>query len=103
MANQIAQGDQYSIAMKIKLNGEPVDDVSKVEKVEITLHNKTKLYPEEVTFSNGLFFFPITQEETFSLPRIVEAQVRIKFKNDETHTSPTEQVDVIRSLSKEIL
>lgn len=102
MTNQISQGDQYSIAMAIKFNGEPLD-VDKVEKVEITLHNKTKLYPEEVGFSNGLFLYPITQEETFSLPRIVEAQVRVKFKNADVFTSPTEQIDVIRSLSKEIL
>lgn len=102
MTNQISQGDQYSIAMAIKFNGEPVD-IHNVEKVEITLHNRTKLYPEEVAFSDGVFLYPVTQEETFSLPRIVEAQVRIKFKNANVYTSPTKQVDVIRSLSKEIL
>lgn len=102
MTNQISQGDQYHIAMAIKFNGETVD-MSKVEKVEITLHNKTKLYPEEITYSDGVFLYPITQEETFPLPRIVEAQVRVKFKNTDVFTSPTEQIDVIRSLSKEIL
>lgn len=102
MANQISQGDQYHISMAIKFNGETVD-ISKVEKVEITLHNKTKLYPEEITYSDGVFLYPITQEETFLLPRIVEAQVRVKFKNTDVFTSPTEQIDVIRSLSKEIL
>ena len=102
MTNQISQGDQYHIAMTIKFNGEVVD-IDRVEKVEIPLHNTTKLYPDEITFSDGAFLYPITQEETFSLPRIVEAQVRVKFKNTDVFTSPTEQIDVIRSLSKEIL
>ena len=102
MTNQISQGDQYHISMAIKFNGETVD-ISKIEKVEITLHNKTKLYPEEITYSDGVFLYPVAQEETFSLPRIVEAQVRVKFKNADVFTSPTEQIDVIRSLSKEIL
>lgn len=102
MTNQISQGDQYRIAIAIKFNGEAVD-ISKVEKVEITLHNRTKLYPEDITYSDGVFLYPVTQEETFSLPRIVEAQVRVKFKNTDIFTSPTEQIDVIRSLSKEIL
>ena len=65
MTNQISQGDQYHISMAIKFNGETVD-ISKVEKVEITLHNKTKLYPEEITYSDGVFLYPVTQEETFS-------------------------------------
>lgn len=102
MTNQISQGDQYSIAVAIRFNDEPVD-IDKIEKVEITLHNRSKCYPEEVTFSDGVFLYPITQEETFSLPRIVEAQVRVKFENGNIFTSPTEQIDVIRSLSKEIL
>lgn len=102
MANQISQGDQYSISMTVKFNGEPLD-MSKVEKVEITLHSKTKLYPEEVIFSNGVFLYPITQEDTFSFPRTVEAQIRIKFTNSDVYTSPTKQIDVIRSLSKAVL
>ena len=102
MTNQISQGDQYHISMAIKFNGKTVD-ISKIEKVEITLHNKTKLYPEEITYSDGVFLYPVTQEETFSLPRIIEAQVRVKFKNADVFTSPKEQIDVIRSLSKEIL
>ena len=102
MTNQISQGDQYHISMAIKFNGETVD-ISKIEKVEITLHNKKKLYPEEITYSDGVFLYPVTQEETFSLPRIIEAQVRVKFKNADVFTSPKEQIDVIRSLSKEIL
>ena len=60
MTNQISQGDQYHISMAIKFNGETVD-ISKIEKVEITLHNKTKLYPEEITYSDGVFLYTVTQ------------------------------------------
>lgn len=102
MSGRISQGDQYSIAMTIKFNDEPLD-ISNVDKIEFTLHDTTRMYPDEVSFSDGTFFFPVTQEETFSLPRIVEAQARIKFENGDVFKTPTQKIDVDVSLSKEIL
>ena len=45
MSGRISQGDQYSIAMTIKFDDEPLD-VSNVDKIEFTLHNTTRMYPD---------------------------------------------------------
>ncbi len=53
----MVQGDAYSIDITIKNLGEAIP-IDTVEKVEVTLLNLTRSYPEEVTYSDGKIPLP---------------------------------------------
>ena len=83
MAIRIKQGDEYSLPVLIRLNGEPVD-VSEVVEVEFTLGNGVrKTFPQEVQYNSadGCFYLPLTQEETFAFPAngSMTLDIRVKF------------------------
>ena len=98
----MTQGDAYNLEISITNRGEALD-VETVEQVEVTLLNLTRSYPEEVTYSNGKFLFPVTQTETFKLPPVCPMQVRVKFKGGDVIGSPSRMVNVAASLSKAVL
>lgn len=98
----MVQGDAYNIDLTIKNNGKPID-ISNVETVEVSLLYLQKTYPAEITYSDGKFHFPITQQETFKLPKICKMQVRVKFRSGDVIGSAIQQIDVEHSLSKVVL
>lgn len=98
----MVQGDAYSIDVTVKNQGEALA-VDNVEQVEITLLNLTRSYPEDVTYSDGKFHFPITQEETFKLPPVCPMQVRVKFTGGDVIGSKIQMVEVAGSISKAVL
>ena len=99
----MTQGDSYSIDITIENEGKPLD-ISEIELVEITLLNLTKTYPEEVSFSDGAFHFPLSQEETMRLvPPLCPMQVRVKFTSGDVIGSEIQKIDVQRVLSKAVL
>lgn len=76
----MVQGDSYNLSVTIKNKGQPLD-VASVEKVEISLLYLQKSYPGEIGYEDGKFLFPLTQQETFRLPKLGQMQVRVKFKS----------------------
>lgn len=98
----MVQGDAYSIDITIQSQGQSIN-VNSVELVEITLLNLTRSYPEEVTYSDEKFHFPITQQETFKLPPICPMQVRVKFASGDVIGSKIQMVEVAGSISKAVL
>ena len=81
----IKKGDAYPLPVVVKLNGQVIDDgtLYAVEIVELSLQDLTKEWKAdgggEVTFENGAFFFPLSQEETFNLRSgKIKMDVRIK-------------------------
>lgn len=98
----MVQGDAYSIDVNISLQGKPVD-ISDIELVEITLINRAKVYPGEVTYSDGAFHYPVTQEETMNFPPLCSMQVRVKFTSGDVIGSDVQKIDVQRVLSKVVL
>lgn len=98
----MVQGDTYSIDITIKNLGEAIP-IDTVEKVEITLLNLTRSYPEEVTYSDGKFHFPVTQTETFKLPTVCPMQVRVKFTGGDVVGSLIQMVEVAGAISKAVL
>lgn len=98
----MVQGDAYSIDVTVKNQGEPLA-VENVELVEITLLNLTRSYPDEVTYSDGKFHFPVTQEETFRLPPVCPMQVRVKFTGGDVVGSRIQMVEVAGAISKAVL
>ena len=70
MAIRIKQGDQYSVPILIRLNGETVD-IDELAEVEFTFGDGTrKLWPQDVQYNSAdnCFYLPLTQEETFAFP-----------------------------------
>lgn len=99
------QGDSYNLGIEILNNaGSPVtpDDV---RDVEITIGHLRKTYQEsELTYSDGLWFFPIEQEDSFRLwPAAVKAQVRVMWANGVVEGKPIYGVRINESISKEVL
>lgn len=100
------QGDGYNLGIRILNNaGNPVtpDDVSDVE---ITIGYLRKTYRNhEITFVEGLWMFPVSQEETFQYPpsAAVKAQVRVVWKNGIVEGKPLYGVRILESISKEVL
>ena len=98
----MVQGDAYSIDVTVSNQGEPLA-VENVEQVAITLLNLTRSYPDEVTYSDGKFHFPVTQEETFRLPPMCPMQVRVKFTGGDVVGSRIQMVEVAGAISKAVL
>lgn len=99
----MVQGDAYDLAFSIDADDEPLD-ISTIEYVEVTLPRINKLYPDEITYSNGLFYLPLSQKETFWLPERCPMQIRVKFKGTGHVIGSDEQIiDVHRSMSKRVL
>ena len=80
---RIKQGDQYSIPIALKLNGEDID-INDIAEVEFTFENGLrKVFPQEVQYNSAdnCFYLPLTQDETFAFPAngSVTLDIRVKF------------------------
>lgn len=98
----MVQGDAYNIDISITNNGEALE-INDIETVEISLLYLQKKYPGEVEYKDGKFRFPLTQQETFKLPKTCQMQVRVKFTSGDVIGSPIQQIDVLHALSKVVL
>ena len=99
------QGDAYLLGIRILNNaGMPVTPAD-VEDVEITIGHIKKKYSEAgLSFSGGLWMFPLSQKETFGyLPAAPKAQVRVKWANGVIEGKPLYGVRIDESISKEVL
>ena len=99
------QGDSYNLGINILNNaGQPVtpDDI---KDVEITIGNLRKTYLNaQVTFRDGVWLFPLSQEETFRYwPTSVKAQVRVVWANGVIEGKPLYGIRINESISKEVL
>jgi len=90
-----------SILNSAGITVEPVD----VQDVAITIGNMTKTYlREELTWSGGLWLFPVSQGESFSLRAgPVRAQVRVAWANGVVEGCVLPGVYIDESISKEVL
>ena len=99
----MVQGDAYDLAFSIDADDEPLD-ICANESVEVTLPRINKHYPDEITYSKGIFYLPLSQKETFWLPERCPIQIRVKFRGSGHVIGSDEQIiDVHRSLSKRVL
>lgn len=99
------QGDSYNLGINILNNaGNPVAPED-VKDVEITIGHLRKTYLNaELTYANGVWLFPLSQEETFGYwPASVKAQVRVVWANGVVEGVPLYGVRMEESISKEVL
>lgn len=99
------QGDSYGLAIEIKNAADMVVTSGDITDVEITIGHLRKTYKDgSVTFKDGMWIFPLTQEETFKFPSMrVKGQVRVMFSNGSVEGASLGFVCVDESLSKEVL
>ena len=99
------QGDACLLGIRILNNaGEPVTPLD-VADVEITVGHLHKRYSDAaISFRDGLWMFPLSQEETFSYENAApRAQVRVKWANGVIEGKPLYGVSIDESISKEVL
>ena len=99
------QGDSYNLGISILNNaGNPVAPED-IKDLEITIGHLRKTYLNaQVTYYDGLWMFPLSQQETFDYwPASVKAQVRVVWKNGIVEGKPLYGVRIGESMSKEVL
>lgn len=99
------QGDSYMLGISILNNaGMPVTPAD-VADVEITIGDLKKKYSDAaISFNNGVWMFPLSQEETFGcMPAAPKAQVRVKWANGIVEGKPLYGIRIHESISKEVL
>lgn len=99
------QGDSYNLGIRILNNaGNPVTPAD-VSDVEITIGYLRKTHMNaELTYHDGMWFFPLSQHETFRCPAsALKAQVRVAWKNGPIEGRKIYGVRIDESISKEVL
>lgn len=99
------QGDSYGLEIEVLNDDGVAVTTADVSDMEITIGHLIKTYKSgEVTYSDGKWFFPVTQEETFKFPpAAVPAQLRIVWNNKQVEGVSLGKIHVTESLSKEVL
>ena len=99
------QGDSYSLGIRILNNAGNQVTPDDIKDVEITIGHLRKTYLNaEVTYQEGMWLFPLSQQETFRYwPSSVKAQVRVVWANGVVEGKPLDGVRIQESISKEVL
>lgn len=101
------QGDSYRLRVALTDNKNAVVTPADITDVEITIGYLKKTYANnEVTYDGGLerWLFPLTQTETFKYPPTkVKAQVRVVWNDGRVEGASLGYVNVLESISKEVL
>lgn len=94
------QGDTYWIPFVIR-QGDTLITPDLVDNVEFTIGGISRFYPDSVAYSGGQWQFPLTQQQTFSLPGGKQpVQARIQFKDGSVVGGRGEPVAVRESISR---
>ena len=99
------QGDSYSLAIEVtRANGNLVTDAD-VTNIEITIGNLRKTIEDGVVYDSGsgAWKFPLSQEESFQMPRRVKGQVRLLWTNGEVEGVSLGDISIDESISREVL
>lgn len=99
------QGDSYGIKVEILKSDGTVLTPDDVSDVEIALGSLKKRYAKkELSFDEGAWVLPVTQNETLSLPSTyVKAQLRVKFPNGDVEGVFLGDIRLQESISKGVL
>ena len=104
----IIKGDCYALPLSVTLDGETLD-IGQVACAEVFLAGNRKLYDGgegAVTWDaeNGVFLYPLTQEETFAIRSGCQpAQLRLKLTDGSVFGTPIRYVSFGDVLSGEVL
>lgn len=81
----IMQGDQYNLTFHIMIDNEEVD-LTEIDKIQFKVDGLLKTFvngsqDSEVTYDDDehLFYFPLTEDETFNFSKNAICEIRVKF------------------------
>lgn len=103
MIKRIMQGDQYNIPFEIADKTGTVILPEQVETVEIAVGKVKKTFPNEINYLEGKFLYPVSQEETFDMTENVDIHIRVKFVSGDVVGTTINGINVVESISKEVL
>ena len=101
----LKQGNTYELicVTKDKINIEEVSKVifqfNDIEKVYTTEIGETS----DVTYEDGKFIVPLSQEETLSLKKTVEYEMAIKFTDDNVKRSEVKTTNSLYTIIKKVI
>lgn len=107
MALKIKQGDAYAIPVAIEFDGAPLNPAD-VSVVEFVIGGIRKLYPGDVRYddTDGYFYLPLTQADTFSFEAdsSAELDIRVKFSGGDVEgIQKLVSIPVADAISEEVL
>ena len=99
------QGDSYSIAIEVLKADDSLVTDADVSNIEITIGNLCKTIEDGVAYDSGsgAWKFPMSQEESFQMPRRVKGQVRLVWTSGEVEGVSLGNISVDESISREVL
>lgn len=74
---EIRQGDAFTLAVTLTDETGTALTPDDVSKVEISIGNVTKQYPDEVTYDDGAFLMPITETDSHSMRGILPIHLHL--------------------------
>lgn len=100
---ELKQGCTYDLKIKITdSEGLSIAPVS-VDKIEFVFGDVIKLFPSDDVSFDGVYTVSFSQNDTFRLHPYDKVQIRVKLKNGVVSGTGIQTVNVIESLSKEVL
>lgn len=102
---KLSQGEAFEIEFVITANDYDGAIITPeiVTEVEVTLENITKLYSKGEVYYDGMWVFPLTQEETFKLSGVRPLKVRAKFTDEQVGKAELGPVVVHKEKSRRVL
>ena len=104
---KIMQGDSYNLPVDVVNDENIVVTPADVVDVEISIGSLRKTYAAgDITYNAnaGQWIFPLTQEETFKMiPCRVKVQIRFKWFDGSIEGADLGYIDILESMSKEVL
>lgn len=99
------QGDSYKLEIELRNEGGEIIAPSYVSDVEIAVGHLIKTYASGmVSYADGKWIFPLTQEETFGmLPAVVKVQARILWLSGNVEGVELGRFRVFESISKVVM
>ena len=99
------QGDCYQIGVQILNNAGSLVTPAEVDDVEITAGHLRKTHKEgQLRFHEGVWLFPLSQQESFSLPSgCVACQLRLRWMNGSVEGVSLGHIHVEESITREVL
>ena len=102
---EMMQGDSWPLEIRLTFGGAALD-ISKVETVEVSVDSLVKTFPAGGVLydeNKGAFAFWPTQEESFKLSGPVKVQARVKFTDGLVLGKDFGTINIVESMSKEVL
>lgn len=96
------KGNTYNLSATIK-----GVDIQEIDKIVFQFNEIKKTYlsdaESDITYNEGVFIVPLSQEDTLKLKKDVSYEVAVKFKSGEVKRSEVKQTDSLITIIEEAI